>query len=180
MATANARDNAAAKPELPSTVIDGETDAVDQPGDKEMIAATINIEGAVHQPRSFTRDELCTLSADSRMADVSEVAPNRRGEAVRLECLLNDSEPDETTTHVTLHSADGFSASIPLAEIRETGLIIFQLDGEPVPDSAGGPFRFLIPNAAECRVADLDACANVKHLARIELTAGKGADTRYS
>lgn len=145
-----------------------------------MSAATIKIEGAVHKPRSFTRVELGTLPADGQMADVSTIASNRRGEAVRLECLLSESEPDDTATHVTLHSVDGFSASIPLADIRESGLIIFQVDGETVPDSAGGPFRFLIPNAAECRTADLDACANVKHLARIELTAGKGADTRYS
>lgn len=145
-----------------------------------MSAATIKIEGAVHKPRSFTRVELGQLPAEGRMADVSTIAPNRRGEAVRLECLLSESEPDDTATHVTLHSVDGFSASIPLADIRESGLIIFQVDGETVPDSAGGPFRFLIPNAAECRTADLDACANVKHLARIELTAGKGADTRYS
>lgn len=145
-----------------------------------MSAATIKIEGAVNQPRSFTRDGLCELPADGRVADVSSVAPSRRGEAVRLECLLNESEPDDTATHVTLHSVDGFSASIPLAAVRKTGLIIFQADGEAVPDSAGGPFRFLIPNAAECRTAELDACANVKALARIELTAGKGEDTRYS
>lgn len=145
-----------------------------------MSAATIRIEGAVHQPKAFTRDELDTLPADGRVSDVSTIAPNRQGEAVRLKCLLNESEPDDTATHVTLHSIDGFSASIPLADIRESGLIIFQLDGETVPDSAGGPFRFLIPNAAECRTAELDACANVKHLARIELTAGQGADTRYS
>lgn len=145
-----------------------------------MSTATIKIEGAVHQPGSFARQELCGLPADGRVADVSTVAPNRRGEAVRLECLLSECEPDETATHVTLHSVDGFSASIPLADVRETGLIIFQLDGATVPDSAGGPFRFLIPNAAECRTAELDACANVKALARIELTAGKGADTRYS
>ena len=145
-----------------------------------MSAVTIKIEGAVRKRRSFTCDELGTLPGDGQMADVSTVAPNRQGEAVRLECLLSESEPDDTATHVTLHSVDGFSASIPLADIRESGLIIFQLDGQTVPDSAGGPFRFLIPNAAECRTADLDACANVKHLARIELTAGKGADTRYS
>jgi len=85
-----------------------------------MSAATIKIEGAVHQPKSFTRDELGTLPADGRMADVSTVAPNRQGEAVRLECLLSESEPDDTATHVTLHSVDGFSASIPLADIRES------------------------------------------------------------
>jgi hypothetical protein len=51
-------------------------------------------------------------------------------------------------------------------------------NGEPLDTKAGGPFRFLIPNAAECKTAEMDTCANVKFLDRIELTAGKGRDTR--
>jgi 2-dehydropantoate 2-reductase len=144
-----------------------------------MNETTLTIEGAVHKPKWFSREELAALSAEGRVADISTIEPRRQGEAIRLSCLLEESRPDDTATHVTLQSADGFSASIPLADVRDTGLIIFQLDGQCLPESAGGPFRFLIPNAAECRTAELDACANVKGLARIELTAGKGVDTRY-
>jgi DMSO/TMAO reductase YedYZ molybdopterin-dependent catalytic subunit len=144
-----------------------------------MSEATITIDGAVLQHRSFTRETLAALSVEGRISDVSTVIPRRRGEAARLGYLLDDAQPDDAATHVTLHSADGFSASIPIADVRETGLILFQLDGHELPDAAGGPFRFVIPNAAECRTAELDACANVKSLARIELTAGKGTDTRY-
>ena len=144
-----------------------------------MSASTILIDGATCQSRSFTREELARLPVEARIADVSSVVPRRQGEAVRLACLLDDSPPGDSATHVTLHSADGFSASIPLADVRETGLILFQLEGQELPDSAGGPFRFLIPDAAACRTAELDACANVKSLVRIELTNGKGRDTRY-
>jgi 2-dehydropantoate 2-reductase len=144
-----------------------------------MSASTIVIDGATRQARSFTREELAIFPDEARIADVSSVVPGRQGEAVRLACLLDTSPRDETATHVTLHSADGFSASIPLADVRETGLILFQLNGQELPDSAGGPFRFLIPDAAACRTAELDACANVKSLVRIELTNGKGRDTRY-
>jgi 2-dehydropantoate 2-reductase len=144
-----------------------------------MSQATITIEGAVRDGRSFTRETLAALPLEGRISDVSSVEPRRQGEAVRLGYLLEEAQPDDAVTHVTLHSADGFSASIPLADVRESGLIIFQLDGQEVPDTAGGPFRFLIPNAAECRTAELDACANVKSLSRIELTVGKGTDTRY-
>jgi 2-dehydropantoate 2-reductase len=144
-----------------------------------MSEATITIEGAIGQGRSFTRETLAALPLEGRISDVSIIEPRRQGEAVRLSCLLDDAQPDDAATHVTLHSADGFSASIPITEVRESGLIIYQLDGQELPDAAGGPFRFLIPNAAECRTAELDACANVKSLARIELTAGKGTDTRY-
>ncbi|MGZ0168212.1 MAG: molybdopterin-dependent oxidoreductase, partial [Planctomycetales bacterium] len=144
-----------------------------------MSEATITIEGAVRRGRSFTREALTALPIEGRISDVSSVEPRRQGEAVRLSYLLEEAQPDDAATHVTLHSSDGFSASIPIADVRETGLIIFQIDGQELPDGAGGPFRFLIPNAAECRTAELDACANVKSLARIELTAGKGSDTRY-
>lgn len=144
-----------------------------------MSEATIIVDGAVRQPRTFTRTALTALPAEARIADVSSVAPRRQGEAVRLADLLDETRPEDSATHVTLHSVDGFSASIPVAEVRESGLIIFQLKGQPLPDSAGGPYRFLIPDAAACRTAELDACANVKALARIELTNGKGRDTRY-
>ena len=144
-----------------------------------MSEATINIEGAVANTQSLSREELAAFPTESRIADISTIEPRRQGEAIRLSCLLEKSQPDSAATHVTLHSADGFSASIPIDAVRESGLIIFQLMGAQLPDSAGGPFRFLIPNAAECRTADLDACANVKGLARIELTAGQGTDTRY-
>lgn len=144
-----------------------------------MNETTLTIDGAVHHPKRFSRKELAALPTEGRVADISNIEPRRQGEAVRLSCLLEESQPDDTATHVTLQSADGFSASIPLADVRDSGLIIFQLNDNCLPESAGGPFRFLIPNAAECRTAELDACANVKDLARIELTTGKGVDTRY-
>ena len=145
-----------------------------------MSEARINIEGAVANPQSLSRAELAAFPSEARIADISTIEPRRQGEAIRLSCLLEKTRPDATATHVTLHSADGFSASIPIGAVRESGLIIFQLDNAPLPDLAGGPFRFLIPNAAECRTAELDACANVKALTRIDLTAGKGTDTRYN
>ena len=80
--------------------------------------------------------------------------------------------------HVTLHSEDGFSASLAIADVRDLGIVLFEQDGGPLDSRFGGPFRFLIPNAAACKTADLDACANVKHLVRIELTTGAGRDTR--
>ncbi|MDA1165331.1 MAG: molybdopterin-dependent oxidoreductase [Planctomycetota bacterium] len=144
-----------------------------------MNASRIVIDGETRQSRSFSREELASLPAAARITDISSVATHRQGEAVRLAGLLDESPPEDSATHVTLHSADGFSASLPLADVRDTGLILFQLEGQALPDSAGGPFRFLIPDAAACRTAELDACANVKKLVRIELTTGKGRDTRY-
>ena len=139
---------------------------------------SLRIDGEVNVPRAWSRHELASLPEADKIADVSQLDERRRGEAVRLESLLERAEPAASATYVTLHSTDGFSASIPLDAVRNIGLLMFQEDGSALSENAGGPFRFLIPNAAVCNTAQLDSCANVKCLRRIELTAGKGSDTR--
>jgi DMSO/TMAO reductase YedYZ molybdopterin-dependent catalytic subunit len=137
------------------------------------------IDGQVASPASLDRDTLNRFPADARIDDVSQFERSRSGKAITLSGLLDRAAPTAEATHVTLHSDDGFSASLPIADVRDIGIVLFeQSDGEPLDSRSGGPYRFLIPNAARCRTADLDACANVKHLVRIELTTGAGRDTR--
>ena len=143
-----------------------------------MSADSLQIDGQVERPLTIARHELAAFTGPEHIPDVSQLDTSRTGEAVTLAGLLTRVIPLSSATHVTLHSSDGFSASIPLSETRDRGIVLFQIDGESVPDNAGGPFRFLIPNAAECKTAELDACANVKGLIRIELTSGRGRDTR--
>ncbi len=144
-----------------------------------MSTDTLTIDGEVASPAIFGRVALNDLPADARIEDVSQVEANRSGKAVTLAGLLDRAEPTNEATHVTLHSDDGFSASLLITDVRDRGIVLFeQADGEPLDSRFGGPFRFLIPNAAECKTAELDACANVKHLVRIELTVGVGRDTR--
>ncbi len=145
-----------------------------------MTAGTpLQIDGEVASPATLSRMDLAAFPSKARIDDVSQIADRRQGRAVRLSALLNRVQPGKTATHVTLHaSADDFAASIPLEAAREVGILIYEINGEPLDTKAGGPFRFLIPNAAECKTDEMDACANVKFLDRIELTAGKGRDTR--
>ena len=143
-----------------------------------MSTEALTIDGAVTSPASFDRAALNNLPADARIEDVTQLDANRSGKAVTLAGLLDRVEPTSEATHVTLHSDDGFSASLAIADVRNLGIVLFEQDGKQLDSRFGGPFRFLIPNAAECKTAELDACANVKHLARIELTAGLGRDTR--
>lgn len=139
----------------------------------------LTINGEVAAPVALSRADLSAFPDEARIDDVSQVEERRQGKAVRLSALLNRVQPGESATHVTLHaSTDDFAASIPLDAACDVGILIYEINGEPLDTKAGGPFRFLIPNAAECKTAEMDACANVKFLDRIELTAGKGRDTR--
>lgn len=139
----------------------------------------LTVDGEVVSPANFSREDFAAFSDGGRIDDVSSIEARRQGKAIRLSELLERVEPTEAATHVTLHaSTDDFAASIPLEPASKVGILIYEINGTALDTNAGGPYRFLIPNAAECKTADLDACANVKFLDRIELTAGKGRDTR--
>ncbi|MCH7654204.1 MAG: molybdopterin-dependent oxidoreductase, partial [Chloroflexi bacterium] len=71
-----------------------------------------------------------------------------------------------------------FHASVPLEAVREHAILIYQFNGEPLPLAAGGPVRFYIRDFAACQADDVDECANVKFLDRIELSVDRGFDNR--
>jgi 2-dehydropantoate 2-reductase len=133
------------------------------------------IDGLVQNRLSLTAADLSRYPTEAQIADVSQLVSKREGRGVKLEALLAVARPQPEAKYITLHSSDGtFSASIERAEIEDRALLIYQQkDGTPVPDSAGGPIRFVIPNFN-------DPCANVRGLGRIELSATPGRDTRPS
>ena len=62
--------------------------------------------------------------------------------------------------------------------MRERAIVIYRLEGQPLPSSAGGPLRFYIPDFAACHTSEIDECANVKFVDRMEFTATPGQDNR--
>jgi len=141
----------------------------------------LEISGALAAPVSLTRADLAAFPDQSRVDDVSQLDARRRGQGIRLKGLLEQLRVDTSATHITLHSsADDFAVSLPIDAALDVGILIYGIDDGPLDHQSGGPFRFLIPDAAECRTAELDSCANVKFLDRIELTTGRGRDTRQT
>lgn len=140
---------------------------------------TLRIEGEVAQPREITLSELAALPEPDQVRDMSQIDPKRQGEAVRLEAILRLVGVRDTAQYLGLHAeTDNFHASIPLEPVRNRGLLIYRLHGEPVPVKQGGPFRFYIPDFAACHTHEIDECANVKFVDRMELTATPGFDNR--
>lgn len=139
----------------------------------------LQITGEVEQPVELTFDDLCSFPEEDQQRDVSRFHPQRQGDGLTLLSVLNRAKPKPTATHVTLHGTlDSFSASVPLKAVEKIGILVYQSEGKPLSADAGGPIRFLIPNSAPCKTAELDACANVKFVDHIELTAGKGRNSR--
>jgi len=140
---------------------------------------TLIIAGEVARPAELAAADLAELPAAAQIADVSTLDPKRSGQAVRLAALLDYVGAKPTARWLTLHaSADDFHASIPLDAVRERAVIIYRQNGEPLSVKAGGPFRFFIPDFAACHTHEVDECANVKFVDRMELTAERGHDNR--
>ncbi len=144
-----------------------------------MTTAQLTIDGHVETPLVLTCQELAAFDESDHVRDVSRFYPTRSGDGVTLESLLARVVPTSDASYLTLHAtADDFAASVPLEPIRGEGILVYTVAGEPMTSEQGGPFRFLIRDASACHTDELDDCANVKFVDRIELTAGRGRDTR--
>lgn len=133
----------------------------------------VRIEGAVVQPVSFDRLSFASLPSEHHL-DISAVMPNMKGKGIRVNGLLDIPALAIGADHVTFHSMDGkYSACLTLQQAKEHGILLYELDGAALPDAKGGPFRLVTPGLG-------DLCANVKGVARIEVTKGRGTDTRPS
>jgi DMSO/TMAO reductase YedYZ molybdopterin-dependent catalytic subunit len=139
----------------------------------------LTIDGAVEQPLRLTVADLDAVPESARLRDVSRFDPKRQGEGVALVALLEQAGVRPEATYLTLHAdRDDFHVSVPLQAVREQGVIVYRLGGDLLSAERGGPLRFLIPDPSACHAGELDECANVKYLTRIELSVGRGRDTR--
>jgi G3E family GTPase len=133
--------------------------------DRESRAAADQIEIAFPdgRVRIVRREELAALPGG--VDDVGALVPKRRGAAARVSALF-DAHAAPSTGSAVLCAAVGFASEpVPLPALRE-GLLVHTLDGQPLPEKQGGPFRLLIPEG----VPDAPSgCANVKGVVRIVL-----------
>lgn len=133
----------------------------------------VRIDGTVVQPVSFDRASLAALPSEHHL-DISTVMPGMKGRGIRVKGLLEIPALAIGSDHVTFHSSDGkYSACLTLQQAREYGVLLYELDGAALPNANGGPYRLVTPGLG-------DLCANVKGVARIEVTKGTGTDTRPS
>jgi len=137
-------------------------------------SGVVRIDGAVVQPVSFDRVAMQQLPGEYHVPDVSAVMPGMMGKAIKVKGLLEVPALNIDADHVTFHSIDGkYAATLTLQQARDFGLLLYELNGEPLPDKKGGPFRLITPGLG-------DLCANVKGVGRIEVRVGTGKDTRPS
>jgi DMSO/TMAO reductase YedYZ molybdopterin-dependent catalytic subunit len=137
------------------------------------------VDGAVEQPLELSFGDLAEFPEESQIPDVSRFHPGRKGDGVALEAILERAVTRPDARYLTLHAArDDFHVSVPLEAVRGEGIVVYHRGGVPLGVEHGGPIRFIIRDPAACHTDELDDCANVKYLNRIELSVQRGRDTR--
>lgn len=102
---------------------------------------------------------------DGQVGDVSTLVPGREGQAVPLAAVLALLAPPAGARFI-MAASDGLTTDAVPVDAVGAALLVHSLRGEALPPSQGGPFRILIPPGE-----GQSACANVKKLARIVVTA---------
>jgi DMSO/TMAO reductase YedYZ molybdopterin-dependent catalytic subunit len=139
----------------------------------------LTVEGAVERPLRLTFADLETLPEQAQIRDVSRFHPTRKGDGVALDVILDQAGVHPSANYVTLHAAhDDFHVSVPLELLRGQGIVVYRLGPECLTAEHGGPIRLLIRDPSLCHTGELDDCANIKYLSRIELSDRRGRDTR--
>jgi G3E family GTPase len=114
--------------------------------------------GAVHGV-----DRARLIALPDGIADVSARFPKRAGAAARVAALFDALGVGDRGVAVVV-AGDGFAAEPVAVSVLREGVLVHTLDGQPLPEKQGGPFRLLIPDDASPEPV---SCANVKGVAKI-------------
>jgi DMSO/TMAO reductase YedYZ molybdopterin-dependent catalytic subunit len=102
------------------------------------------VDGAVERPLRLTFFDLAALPPDAQISDVSRFHPNRQGDGVTLQCLLDLASARPDANYLTLHAdRDDFHVSVPLEPLRDQGIVVYRLGPAQLGIEHGGPIRFL-------------------------------------
>jgi DMSO/TMAO reductase YedYZ molybdopterin-dependent catalytic subunit len=139
----------------------------------------LTIDGQVERTLRLSFNDLANLPEPAQVRDVSRFHPTRKGDGVTLDQILELAAVLPSANYLTLHAQrDDFHVSVPLEPLRGQGIVVYRIGHDPLGVEHGGPIRFLVRDPAACNTDQLDECANVKYLSRIELTERRGRDTR--
>jgi DMSO/TMAO reductase YedYZ molybdopterin-dependent catalytic subunit len=123
----------------------------------EVNAATwqFKVEGMVYQPLTLTLEDLRSRPSQSQAITLSCISNQIGGDlistsvwtGVRLKDILDEAGLRPGVEEIAMEAVDGFYESMPLEEaMDDRTLLVYEMNGEPLPVKHGFPLRVFIPN----------------------------------
>ena len=106
--------------------------------------------GAVDHRTSLSFDDLLALPQIDDVSDFHCVTAwsrlNLAWRGVRFSELAALAGPSPKVEHVMCHAYDGYTTNVRLVEMMKPDvLLVYQVDGQPLPQEHGGPVRVITP-----------------------------------
>jgi DMSO/TMAO reductase YedYZ molybdopterin-dependent catalytic subunit len=115
----------------------------------------LEVSGLVRNPLSLTLDEVRALPAVSQVITLQcisnliagDLISTSRWTGVRLMDLLEEAGMLPEAREIYIESVDGFYESVAMEDIQdERTLLVYEMNGVPLPVEHGFPLRIYIPN----------------------------------
>ncbi|MCW0216667.1 MAG: sulfite oxidase-like oxidoreductase [Pseudonocardia sp.] len=112
---------------------------------------TFGIDGLVDTPTTWTWDELHALPSARYAGDIHCVTTwskfDMTFDGVSLDTLLEIAGPQDDAAYAMASSSTGYTTNLPIEDITDgKAWIVWDADGEPLPEIHGGPVRMLVPH----------------------------------
>jgi len=113
---------------------------------------TLEIEGEVENPRSFSYEELKNLKDREIIVDIHCVTSwskfDSRWGGISFKKLFNIVKPTMKAHYVEFYCADeGFTTTVPIKKVLvDNSILALLYDGLPITENHGGPVRPIIPD----------------------------------
>ncbi len=115
----------------------------------------LHVSGMVDKPTTLSLSELRSLGSTQEYVTMECVSNDVGGDlmstgqftGVSLRDLIASASPQPGASWVSFHARDGYTESFPLSMIQAAPeiLVVYDLDGAPLPTQHGFPARILIP-----------------------------------
>jgi DMSO/TMAO reductase YedYZ molybdopterin-dependent catalytic subunit len=115
----------------------------------------LDVKGLVDRPHAYTLNELRSKPSISQVVTLECISNPVGGDltstglwtGVRLKDILAEVGLKPGVQAISMTAADGFYESVPIAEaMDERTLLVYQMNGQPLPAEHGFPLRIYIPN----------------------------------
>jgi hypothetical protein len=143
------------RPELTSNEAFYRIDINTIPPSVEEAGWRLELGGMVNTPLSLTLDEIRARPAASQVVTMQCISNPVGGDltgtslwtGVRLKDLLEEAGLAPGAQELAIEAADGFYESVAMADMQdERTLLVYAMNGEPLPREHGFPLRIYIPN----------------------------------
>ena len=114
----------------------------------------LRVGGLVERPLELTLDELKALGEVEQLQTLECISnevgghliSTARWRGVPLRAVVERMGPRPSVVELKLSAEDGYSESIPLSMAADSRvLLVFEMNGEPLPERHGFPMRLLLP-----------------------------------